>query len=109
MQLPLPADSSFLWLIAVALSTWRITAFVCYEAGPLDVGSHLRRAIVSMGLGRLVTCFHCTSVWVSFTLTFAVFELHWRTLLIAMSVAGAVSVLERWLGGEAFGSTTGES
>jgi hypothetical protein len=109
MQLPLPIYTSSLWLLAVVLATWRITAFLCYEAGPFDVGSHLRRALVALGLAQLVTCFHCAGVWVSLILTFAVFELHWRTLLIAIAVAGATSVLERLLGGAAFGSTTGES
>lgn len=108
MQLPLPADSSSLWLLAVVLAAWRITAFVCYEAGPFDLGTRLRRALTVLGLARLVTCFHCTGVWVSLVLAFSAFELRWFTVLLAIAVAGAVSVLERWLGGGTSGSTTEE-
>lgn len=109
MQLPLPADGSPLWWLAVVLAAWRITAFLCYEAGPFAVGVHLRQALVTVGLARLITCFHCLGVWVSLALTIAVFDLRWCTLLFAIGVAGATSILERWLGGGASGSTTGEN
>lgn len=108
MQLPLPPDASSLWLFAVVLAAWRITAFVCYEVGPFEMGTRLRRALAALTLARLVTCFHCVGVWVSLALTFALFEPHWRTLVLAIAVAGGVSVLERWLGGGVFGSTTEE-
>ena len=113
MTIPLPANTSPLWVLVVVFAAWRVTAFVCYEAGPFDLGTRLRRILASAGLARMVTCFHCTGVWVSLALTMAVFELRWVTLLLAAAVAGGVSVLERSLGGggegEMPGSTTEEN
>ena len=47
------------------LAAWRVTAMVRYEAGPFDLFSWIRLALTKVGLQRLVTCFHCTGVWVS--------------------------------------------
>ena len=84
----------------VVLAAWRITAFICYEAGPFNIGTHLRRVLAMSGLAKMVTCFHCTGAWVSLALTMAVFGVRWLTMLLAVAMAGGVSVIERWLGGD---------
>lgn len=99
MTIPLPANTSPLWVLLSVFAAWRVTAFVCYEAGPFDLGTRLRRVLAASGLARVVTCFHCVGAWVSLALTCSVFELRWLTLLLAAAVAGGVSALERSLGG----------
>jgi hypothetical protein len=99
MRVSVPDDATLVWLVAAVLASWRITCLICYEAGPFDVMTRLRRGLVAGGLARLVTCFHCTGAWVSLAVALVVFEWRWRTLLLAIAIAGATSVLERWLGG----------
>jgi hypothetical protein len=104
MRVPVPGDASLVWLIVAVLASWRITCFICYEAGPFEVGTRLRRGLAAVGLARLVTCFHCTGAWVSLAVILLVYEWGWRTLLLAIATAGATSVLERWLGVGQFSS-----
>lgn len=108
-MLPLPADGSVVWLVLCGLASWRITGFICYDAGPFQVFTRLRRALARIGLARLIACFHCTAVWVSALVVGALFEIRWMTGLLVLAVAGAVSITERWLGGAAAEPTEGES
>lgn len=104
---PLPTESSPVWLLLCALATWRITAFVCYDSGPFELATRLRRIAAAAGLVRLVTCFHCMSVWVSVLIVSALFEWHWQTAIVVLAVSGAVSISERMLGGSIDGQTDG--
>lgn len=101
-MLPLPALSSLIWLALCTLAVWRVTAMLVYEEGPLRIFTYLRRAVARGGLDRLVTCFHCAAVWVAAAAVALVYEIRWATLLVWLGVAGAVSLLERWLGGGDF-------
>jgi hypothetical protein len=95
----------FVWLLLTVLTVWRLTALIAYEAGPFDVMVAARRGLVRVGLGRLVGCFYCLSIWTS-CLAVLVFPLSADTPLIILGVAGAVAIIERWLTGSL---TTGES
>jgi hypothetical protein len=70
---------------------------ICYERGPWEAFVYLRRALVSVGLSRLVSCFHCTALWLSAFVVAIVFKLNWESALAWLAVAGAVSVIERAL------------
>lgn len=104
----LPADGSVVWLLLCALAAWRVTAAICYDAGPFDIFTRLRRVAAAAGLLRLVTCFHCTAVWSSAAIVVVVFQRRWLTFLVFLGVAGAVSIMERWLGGVAARPVNGE-
>ena len=95
----LPAKDSLAWLALTWLAVWRLTALLAYEVGPFALCVHLRKLLARGGLGRLVTCFHCSSLWVSVGLVSALFEWTWRTPVAILAVAGAASITERWLGG----------
>jgi hypothetical protein len=82
------------------LASWRITALLVYESGPFRVAERLRRLLVTARLGRLVDCFHCFAVWISAAVVLLVYEVTLWSLLLWAAVAGAVSIIERWLGGE---------
>lgn len=96
---PLPAADSPLWLVLSALAVWRVTALLCYDRGPFGALIALRRALAGLGLHRLVACFHCAAIWVGALMTGLCFEHRWRALLVAVALAGAASIVERWLGG----------
>ncbi len=98
-MLPLLGSDSPVWLLLCVFAAWRVTALICYDAGPFDVLTRLRRVAVAAGLFRLITCFQCTSVWVSAAVVAVMYERRWTTILVFLAVAGAVSVVERWLGG----------
>lgn len=108
-MLPLPTVSSPVWLLLGALATWRITAFLCYESGPFEVMTRLRRIAAAAGLVRVVTCFHCMSVWVSILIISASFEWHWQTAIVMVAVSGAASIFERMLGGAVYGPIDGDA
>jgi Protein of unknown function (DUF1360) len=95
----------FVWLLLTVLAVWRLTAFAAYEAGPFDVMVAVRRGLVRIGLGRLVGCFYCLSIWMS-CLAVLVFPLSAETPLVILGVAGAAAIVERWLTGSL---TTGEN
>jgi len=82
-----------------ALAAWRVTALIAYESGPFRVLEGVRRLLVTLRLGQLVGCFHCLALWISALVVVAVYELTWWSVLLWLAVAGAVSIVERWLGG----------
>jgi hypothetical protein len=94
-------SSSLVWLALCWLAAWRVTTMIRYEAGPFDVFSWIRLALAKVGLQRLVTCFHCTGVWVSSIVVLTMFDLHAHSIILILAIAGAVSITERALGGEA--------
>ncbi len=87
-----------LWLLLSVFAIWRLTAMIVYETGPFEVLVALRRALVRIGLGRLVGCFYCLSVWTSCAVVL-VFPLSLATPLVFLGVAGAVAMIERALSG----------
>ena len=95
-----PSSGSPLWFLICCLTAWRVTMLLCYEAGPFDLFSRLRVGLVRIGLHRLITCFHCTAVWVSAILVVIVYERRPSSALLALALAGAASLIERFLGGK---------
>jgi hypothetical protein len=93
------------WLLLTVLAVWRLTALIAYESGPFGLLVTLRRGLVRIGLGRLVDCFYCLSLWTSCA-AILVFPISRATPLVILGVAGAVAIIERGLSGS---PTTGES
>jgi hypothetical protein len=94
-----PQPSEPLLFVLGALAVWRVTALVAYESGPFRIVDRLRGRMVALGLERLVGCFHCLATWVAAGVVLVVYELTWWSLLLWPAVAGAASIVERWLGG----------
>jgi hypothetical protein len=90
-------DEPLLFAMTV-LATWRITALVAYESGPFRSLEALRRILVRARLGRLVGCFHCLGVWIAAIVVIVVYRWEPLTVLLWLAIAGAVSIIERWLG-----------
>jgi hypothetical protein len=94
-------------LLLAVLAAWRLTALIVYESGPFRLFERVRKMLVRIGLGRLVGCFHCLGLWIAGAVTLLVFDPGWASLLVWLGLAGAISVIERWLGGEIGGAGDG--
>lgn len=97
--MPLPPGESLVWVAVCWLSVWRLTALLVYDSGPFDLLTHVRVALSKAGLHRVITCFHCAAVWVSFVVVGIIYKLQWKSFILAIGVAGAASITERFLGG----------
>lgn len=98
--LVLPPHDSPLWLLLSALAVWRLTALLCYEAGPFDLALRCRRLLGRVGLGRILSCFHCCAFWMSVVVVGGLYNWTVRVPLAIVAVSGAVSIVERWLRGD---------
>ena len=84
------------------LAAWRITHLLHAEHGPWGVLARVRAVARRLGLGELVQCFYCLSLWTSAPLawwlgaTWPERALHW----LALS-AGAILIEVKVLGGAA--------
>jgi hypothetical protein len=87
----------FRFAVAV-LATWRVAHLLAREDGPGDVLVSLRRR-VSGGLGRMLDCVYCLSLWISAPIALWVTRdpLDWLVSMLAIS--GGACLLERF-GGE---------
>ncbi len=86
-------------LVVATLAAWRVTTMLCYERGPFECFTRLRRVAVSVGMAGVVTCFHCALVWVSAGVALAIYGIDWETIPLLLAVAGGGSIIERALGG----------
>ena len=79
-----------------ALATWRLSALLVREDGPLDVFAHLRRLLGTGLAGRALSCFYCTSLWVAAPAALWVVGMSTRLLVVWLAVAGTAGLLERF-------------
>ena len=98
MNLPVQPDSSvtWFWVLVTVLTSWRLSCLVCYDEGPFQVFLRLRKVMYTYGW-KWVTCFHCVSVWMSAGVVLVTFELSTAAGFLIPAVAGAASMVERWL------------
>lgn len=83
-------------LLIGILATWRISALLCYDDGPLDVFRRIRDWAARWAfLSGLLGCFWCTSVWVGvgvsmFMVAVLRLPLYWLALLPFAFSGGAI-------------------
>ena len=82
-------------LLAV-LCCWRITQLLHLEHGPWGSITALRRVLVRLGLGGVVGCFACLSVWVAAGLALALAPDLRQGLLLWGATSGGALLLQRW-------------
>src|SRR6476469_1784418 len=58
-------DGRTLWFVLGVLAVWRMTHLLHLEHGPWGVIARGRTAAKRLGLGDLVPCFFCLSLWVA--------------------------------------------
>ena len=84
-------EMKFYWLVLGVLAVWRITSLVSLEDGPADVFSRLRDAVGDSMIGKGLSCFYCSSLWIAAPVAYVIGE-SWleRSLLWLGLSAGAI-------------------
>jgi hypothetical protein len=78
-----------------ALAVWRVTHLLQAEDGPFELVTRLRRSVGSGGLGELLDCFYCLSLWISAPLALWM-DTQWRErVLLWLSLSAAAILLNR--------------
>jgi hypothetical protein len=83
------------WLMVSILTAWRLTTLICYEAGPFNIVTAVRRMLYRFRLGALIDCFHCTAVWISLIVTISVYKISMATIFLTLAAAGGASIIEK--------------
>lgn len=82
-------------LFLTTLAAWRLTHLLANEDGPADLVLRLRRVLGDSGIGHLMDCFQCLSLWVAAPLAL-ILTTELLTWLIAwLGLSGAACLLER--------------
>lgn len=89
------SPQEWFWLLVSILTVWRLTYMLCYEAGPYNVLSKIRRVFYKAGLGKLIDCFHCTSVWISLICTVAIYKPCAESVILFLAIAAGASIIEK--------------
>src|SRR4051794_35376505 len=88
-------SSNVLPFVAAALATWRVAHLVAAEDGPGDVIVRLRRRAGRSGLGQLMDCFYCLSLWVAAPLAVGVARRPREAPVTWLALSGAACLVER--------------
>jgi len=91
----------FYWLTIGILGVWQITQLLHAGDGPRGVLQRLRALLVRSGAGNAVACFHCLAMWVALPIAMLIGEAWPERFLLWFALAGAASLLERGLEGNA--------
>ena len=91
------AHNNWLWLVIATLCVWRITSFICYEAGPFSILVTFRKVMYKLRMGSLVECFHCTGFWIAVVVALFIFEPGIFLIFEIIAIAGAASIIERFI------------
>lgn len=87
----------WLWLMISVLAVWRLTSFICFDAGPFAIMTKIRILLYKLKLEKLIDCFHCTAVWVSIAVTICVYSFSLAILFLIFAIAGGASIIEKLL------------
>lgn len=82
-------------LVLAVLATWRITHLLANEDGPADLIVRFRARLGSGGLGKLMDCFQCLSLWIAAPMALFVSQNPLELSLIWLALSGAACLLER--------------
>ena len=87
--------SDWFSLTLSVLATWRLCHLVAAEDGPFGAVARLRRAAGSGGLGRLMDCPYCLSLW--FAAPFAVARASGpgEGVLLWLAISGGACLIEQ--------------
>ena len=91
------AFNNWFWLVIAILSVWRITSFICYEAGPFNMLTRFRKVMYKVHLGSVVECFHCMGFWVAVVAALFIFEPGIVSIFEILAISGGASIIERFI------------
>lgn len=83
----------FQWVVAV-LAAWRVAHLVAHEDGPFDVVVALRKRAGAGGLGRMMDCPYCLSMWAAAPLAGWMANTFTTGVVLWLAIAGGACLLE---------------
>lgn len=83
------------FLITIILFVWRLSHLISYENGPFNIILKIRESIGNGIIGKLMDCFYCLSIWISFIPAFAFGEGFFQKLLLCFAFSGGAIILEK--------------
>lgn len=86
---------SWLTFALAALATWRVTHLLAEEDGPGALVLRLRMRLGAGGLGALMDCFQCLSLWIAMPFALALAHSVTGWVLAWLALSGAACLLER--------------
>jgi hypothetical protein len=87
---------TLLGLAVGALSVWRVTHLLAYEDGPARILERVRALLDRAGLGTVIGCFYCLSIWIALPFAAGLGVTLPQRLLLWPALSGAACLLERW-------------
>jgi hypothetical protein len=94
---PQTGTAAGFWIrfILAVLATWRISHLLASEDGPWEILARLRQWLGNGGVGRLMDCFGCVSIWVAAPIGFFLFRRLPELFFGWLALSGAACLLER--------------
>lgn len=91
------ADIAWWRLLVAALATWRLAHLLVVEDGPFDLAARLRAQLQGgpFGLGRVLDCLHCTSLWLAAPLACFVTTEPGQWWAVWLALSGAAGLAHR--------------
>ena len=80
------------WLVLGVLCCWRLTHLLHAEDGPWAIVAAIRQGLLRAGLGGVVGCFYCLSVWIAAPLAFLL-SAAWKERLFLWGALSAGAIL----------------
>lgn len=85
----------FYWASLGVLAVWRMTHLFQAEDGPWNVFVKFRSFFGKGGIGALLDCFYCLSLWVSVPFALWIGDSWKERVLLWLALSGAAILLER--------------
>lgn len=86
------SSNPWYWLGLGALAVWRMTHLLHVEHGPWGLIARGRAGLARLGLGGLVGCFYCLSLWTAAPVAWWLAS-SWSGRLITWLALSAVAIL----------------
>jgi hypothetical protein len=82
-------------LLIAVLAVWRLTHLIWDEDGPGDLLVRVRRLAGHGGVGRLLDCFYCLSLWMAAPFAWMLGPTWPERALLWLGLSGGAILLER--------------
>jgi len=93
-------DINNLLLVAcLPLACWRFSVMLVRETGPFEVFEWIRHKTRNTMLGDLLSCVHCTSIWVSAGLLVAIHSEAGQWVVIWLALSAVTILYEKVING----------
>ncbi|MGV8989702.1 MAG: DUF1360 domain-containing protein [Cypionkella sp.] len=87
--------SGWFGLVVAVLATWRLCHLIAHEDGPFGTIARLRRAVGSGGLGHLMDCPYCLSLWIASPITVPLAKGWPDGIILWLAISGGSCLVEQ--------------